>query len=113
MSALFSVSATACLCLAGVFFCCDAEAAGRLSFRGAVVIPTCPVTVSAQSLQGVQLRYRCGSPDANVGTSRNFALHVIHIDGATDDKVLRYFHTYMRASRADAVDPLLVIQTYE
>ncbi len=113
MSALFSVLATACLCLAGVFFSCDAQAAGRLSFTGAVVTPTCPVTVSVQALQNLQLHHRCGSPDASVGASRNFALDVVHIDGTTDDKVLRYFHTYIRASRADAVDPLLVTQTYE
>lgn len=113
MSALLSVLVTACLCVVGGLVSCDAQAAGRLSFVGAVVTPTCPVMVSAQGLQNLPLRHSCASSGSNVGASRTFVLAVTRLDGAVDDKVLRYFDAYVRASRANAADPLLVTQTYE
>jgi type 1 fimbria pilin len=95
-------------------------AGGRITFSGAIVVPTCIVKtegvetlVANASGQNRLNRMNCAGPEANAAEPQVFTVTVVRVSSSTPDRVLNYFDTYVKANRPDAADPLLLTQTYE
>jgi type 1 fimbria pilin len=98
---------------------------GTITFIGAVLEPTCAISATnaaavidgASTTPGPQHSYACtGSASistADVAASRRYALTVTHLTDAEADPVLKYFDGYVRASSAEAPNPVLLTQVYE
>lgn len=97
-------------------------AGGQIMFSGAVVEPTCSVSTSestaiAAVAPGKEIevqRLACaGSGNPTIVVRRMYALTAVRLSSSVPDPVLRYFDAYVKASRPDATDPVLLTQTYE
>lgn len=94
---------------------------GQIIFSGSVVEPTCnagdaenmAITGAATTITA-ETRQTCAKPgNATAAASRIYALTVVRLSSSVPDRVLKYFDAYVKASRADTVDPVLLTQTYE
>ena len=114
-------AACACGLLAGMS---PARAAGsRIQFAGAILEPTCSMSAdsAAKMIAGTtsfpsETRWQsCAAGSARTMPSAAGTYHVAvaRLSSMVPDRVLKYFDTYVKEGRADAVDPLLVTQTYE
>ena len=98
---------------------------GTITFVGAVLEPTCAInaTNAAAVMDGASIApspqhsYACTGnasvSTADVAASRRYSLTVTHLTDAEADPVLRYFDGYVRASSAEAPNPVLLTQVYE
>ena len=94
---------------------------GRINFSGAVVAPTCSLTTADIPKVGVTAlrtlvdtdRLKCAKSGNGAGSSPQiFVFTAERLSSSVPDRVLQYFYAYVKASRVDAADPMLVIQTY-
>jgi hypothetical protein len=94
---------------------------GRVTFSGAVVTPTCsvatPVIAMVADVPSAVTEARqltCAtSGNASVAVPQSYALTVVRLSSSVPDRVLKYFDDYVRASRSDAADPVLLTQVYD
>jgi hypothetical protein len=93
---------------------------GRITFRGSIVEPTCGVEaegvetlVARASGQNRLYRMNCAGPNAAAAAPQIYNVTIVRLSSSAADRVLKYFDTYVKASRPDAVDPLLLTETYE
>lgn len=94
---------------------------GQITFSGSVVEPTCNAATAgnmaitaAAPVIAAETRQTCAGPGiATVAASRIYALTVVRLSSSVPDRVLKYFDTYVKTSRTDAADPVLLTQTYE
>jgi hypothetical protein len=93
---------------------------GRITFTGAVVEPTCGV--KAERLEALVARssgphrlnrMTCAGPDVATIAPQIYSVTVVRLSSSTTDRVLKYFDAYVKASQPDALDPILLTQTYE
>lgn len=92
---------------------------GQITFSGSVTESTCDAAENT-ALAGVaptiaaEARKTCAKPgNATAAASRIYALTMMRLSSSVPDRVLKYFDAYVVAGRADAVDPVLLTQTYE
>lgn len=108
------------LFIALLFSATAAATGGRIGFAGAIVEPTCSVPttdvtlgITAQPVTKA-LRLSCAGPaSAMIPAHRMYSLTVKQLASSEPDRVLAYFYTYVKASRPDAADPILLTQTYD
>jgi hypothetical protein len=121
-SLLMSAAVVGMLCIPRVAAASGSidPSSGRITFTGAVVEPTCDVTaesavtlVTRASAQDLRRRASCAGPNATAAAAQIYVMTVVRLSDSVTDRVLKYFDTYVRASRPDAVDPELLTQTYE
>jgi hypothetical protein len=101
-------------------FIADAQE-GRITFSGAVVTPTCsvatPVIAMAADVRSAVKETRqltCAtSANASLTVPQRYALTAVLLSSSVPDRVLKYFDDYVRASRSDAADPVLLTQVYD
>lgn len=94
---------------------------GRITFSGAVVVPTCSVATSLIAMVAAvphatteTQRLTCAmSGHAGNAAPRIFALTVVRLSSSVPDRVLKYFDAYVKAGRSDVADPVLLTQVYE
>jgi hypothetical protein len=119
---LLSVAAVGMLCIPRVAAASGSTGAsgGRITFIGAIVEPTCGVKaesvetlVSRSSGQHRLNRMTCAGSDVAAAAPQIYSVTVVRLSSSEADRVLKYFDTYVKASRPDAVDPVLLTQTYE
>lgn len=92
----------------------------QISFSGSVVESTCSAVVEesmtvtgATPATGGETRQICATPGNAAAASRIYALTIMRLSSSVPDRALKYFDTYIKASRTDAADPVLLTQTYE
>lgn len=111
-----------CLCIIALIPLPIRAESGRIIFSGSIVEPTCSlapeesamVTGATPSVVGETRRQTCARPGhATAAASGIYALTFVRLSSSVPDRVLQYFDTYVKASRVDAVDPMLITQTYE
>jgi hypothetical protein len=95
---------------------------GQINFSGAIAESTCSAVAeesmtvtSVTPTTGGETRQICTMPGnaATVAASRFYALTIVRLSSSVPDRVLKYFDAYTKASQSDAVDPVLLTQTYE
>ncbi|MFC5581437.1 hypothetical protein [Rhodanobacter terrae] len=93
---------------------------GQILFSGAVIEPTCSAAVAedvaitgAPPTIAAEARQTCARPGKAAAASRIYALTVVRLTSSVPDRVLKYFDGYVKAGRSDAMDPVLLTQTYE
>lgn len=95
---------------------------GTIAFAGAIVEPTCNISVAPDVLSAVtraavtQQSYKrtcSGTIPAPVNASRIYSTSVVHLSNSEPDQVLKYFAGYVRAAQSSSADPVLMTQTYE
>ncbi|SFK37786.1 hypothetical protein [Rhodanobacter glycinis] len=118
MNGSVRVMVSACL-LCGLLAAGPAEAdGGRITFSGAVVVPTCNTTAeviaSTRVPARLQRRYRqnCAGHGPVESSVSAYIVTARRLTHAEPDRVLNYFDGYVSASRADAA-PMLITRTYE
>lgn len=90
---------------------------GRITFSGAIVVPTCSAPVEAAALAGSTLPSRrafsCGSRSQATDDASTYELLVTHLGGGetTGSPLLQYFAGYLAASHAG--DAWMVTRTYQ
>jgi hypothetical protein len=85
---------------------------GLITFSGAIVENTCAGGPDLQtSAPSKPQRLDCARTPANP-TQQGYTALRVALSGGESDKVLKYFHDYMVATRADAA-PTMVVRTYE
>jgi hypothetical protein len=119
---LLSVAAVGMLCIPRVAAASGSAGVlgGRMTFTGAIVEPTCAVQaasvetlVARSSVQHRLNRVTCAGPDIAAITPQIYSLSVVRLSSLEADRVLKYFETYVKASRPDAAEPVLLTETYE
>jgi hypothetical protein len=94
---------------------------GQIFFSGSVVEPTCnaaaaedmAITEVAPTVAAETRKTCVGPGNATAAASRIYALTVVRLSNSVPDRVLKYFDAYVKASRSNATDPVLLTQTYE
>lgn len=97
-----------------------ADGGGRITFSGAVVVPTCAAPVEAATLTGVHLsssrNFTCGGHSQAVvetGDVSSYQLSVtrLGVDETAGSPLLQYYVGYLSASHAG--DARMVTRTYQ
>jgi hypothetical protein len=95
-------------------------AGGRIAFSGSIVEPTCNATTAESTIAAIAassietLRLTCAKPGvATAGAPEAYVMTIKRLSSSESDRVLKYFDTYVKASRPEAADPTLLTQTYE
>lgn len=117
MMGLIHPMVAACL-MCGMFLALPAWAeSGRITFSGAVVVPTCSVPVEATARAGSappsRRAFRCGNRSQATSDASTYELWVTHPgdDEITGSPLLQYFAGYLAASHIE--DVRMVTRTYE
>jgi type 1 fimbria pilin len=109
-----------CLSTMALYSASALSGSGEIVFSGSIVEPTCSFA-SAQSTTAViatshpdTLRSTCTKTGvATAAAPQTYVTTVKRLSNAESDRVLKYFDTYVKASRPDAADPTLLTQTYD
>lgn len=111
-----------CLCAVPFIPSTVSAANERIVFSGAIIEPTCSIPAAestrvgaaASGVESQARRLACAKlSHAAVGTVQVYALTAVRLSSAVSDGVLKYFDAYVKASRPDAADPVLLTQTYQ
>jgi hypothetical protein len=95
---------------------------GTITFTGAIVEPTCGVTVAPSELnpavdgnmRAQANQHSCFGPGGQQADVEGiYAQSVVRLSDAEQDRVLNYFDSYVRAGSPNGAAPVLVTQTYE
>jgi hypothetical protein len=82
----------------------------QIAFSGSIVESTCGATPTIAA----ETRQTCAGPgNVPAAVSRIYALTAVRLSSSVPDRVLKYFDAYVKTSRTDAADPMLLTQTYE
>lgn len=118
---LFSCTLVGCV-LAMSFIAQSAKAAdGRVIFSGAIVEPTCRVDQLNPDIMRqlaaearASARVACaGASGATSGMPQAYTLTVARFSTETQDRLLRYFASYVKAGSTDMAAAHMVTQTYD